>query len=244
MSLENLAATIFTLSTEPLPLINHPHNAIFLDDNRLRFTLNHRMRDPHLGFLFGSDASVCDVLLEGSSTHLFALYINGTTGTVLLINTSAAFIELNSFEVRETQINLRAKDCVRISSPRSNIQVHINITDHHPFSEFFQPLWEQYCARVLEAQQIAIPAQLQGRAGPWHLQKGAGPYQFQTEIGNGFHGIVYLAFNSVGNLYAVKHFNPVMTAMSASPLQEAAMLQRLRHVSRNVFPARIGANYL
>ncbi|CAJ2508657.1 Uu.00g136830.m01.CDS01 [Anthostomella pinea] len=185
-----------------------------LTSSFLRITTDHEPRNALLGFVFGSKADVCDVLLDthtnsGVSKKQCAVQINRHGGTLLLQNYSKNGTLITSHSLEKIMVKSQR------AVPPTDREVTVILGDHtfrlqFPDHSGHMRAWMQHCSG---------PATSQGAGGD--------VYHLEYTLGSGATGVVYRGVHYVtGNVYAVKEY--------AKPkyderVREASLLQGISH---------------
>ncbi|KAI1424856.1 kinase-like domain-containing protein [Xylaria sp. FL1777] len=203
----------------------------------LRVTTDHEPRSSSLGFMFGSDKNVCDILVatskdNGVSKRHFALQIELPSGEGTLIfkshsrhGTRASSTNWNR-KLIKTQRAI-SQDDRELSIEIGNIRIRIEFPDHSQHHIQWQQHWSAYCDRYA----LQAPVLNSLRLGtvstvtriPWQERYHIGP-----QLGKGGFGTVYrVTHHATGAYYAAKQYHkpnqlnyrreidlPVLTSLS------------------------------
>ncbi|KAI0095570.1 hypothetical protein GGR51DRAFT_85488 [Nemania sp. FL0031] len=171
----------------------------------------HRAKHPQSGFVFGTDAEKCDILLDGDydstiSRTQFAIKGNWKTGILLIKNlsfqgTDVRCNELGKLNLRSTRI-LPLSDELQIRV--GPLDLKIECPDHR---RLMKEDWKIYCNEMNEMQsKDPSLANLNLESAPKTTNTPQEPnYRIGEKIGSGGFGTVFEATNIVdGNMYAAK----------------------------------------
>lgn len=200
--------------------------------NYLRFTVDDSMKDEGTGFVFGNNPDLCDVYVYGVSPlseQLFAITINHSTGAPLLKNLARRGINVASNSLgRKRLTTMRAlvsEEYVEVVLP--DFDIVVTVTDHSDHEDLHERYRARFCARLARSMPGLAALNVKShQSSAKHHDRDA--YILGRELGRGVFGVVYRATHyRTGDAFAVKAFHKTDLGR---PLQEAAILQQLRHV--------------
>ncbi|KZL88160.1 calmodulin-binding protein kinase [Colletotrichum incanum] len=199
----------------------------------LRVTTDHEPRDARIGFVFGSDPTVCDVLLDkdlarGISKKQFAIQVNQENGVLLFKNHSRNKTNIRSPSLGKLALRhqraLQENESVHV--PLGLYDIEIRLPDHSAHRRDYRTHLSNFIAKV--STQIPDLQNLELESGPSAstTSSGASPYRLQDKIGSGTYGVVYRAVHRVtGDVVAVKQLGKDKLVR----LEEAMLLRSIMH---------------
>ncbi|KAI0874081.1 hypothetical protein GGS24DRAFT_501100 [Hypoxylon argillaceum] len=188
----------------------------------------HNPKDPEVGFVFGSDANICDIVLDqncigGISRKQFAITGNWKTGILLIRNLSDQGTDIDCVELGKIKLSsqriLPISEDLRIEI--ASIMIRIRCPDHRYMRKRD---WKAYCKkmqlRVPGLEQLNLKSVLKTTKTPREPN-----YRIGRQIGRGACGRVYEVTNFIdGKIYAAKQ-----TDMADTFRKEEAALKRISH---------------
>ncbi|WQF89384.1 Putative serine/threonine-protein kinase Atg1 [Colletotrichum destructivum] len=217
----------------------------------LRVTTDDEPHDAQIGFLFGSDPEVCDVLLDkdparGISKRQFAIHVTQQHGVLLIINRSRnkTNVEARSFGklALSSQRALQDNESVHVSLGIYDIE--IRLPDHSAHLADYRTELSNFTRRI--SSQIPVFQNLELESGPSASTASlrASPYQLREKVGSGTYGVVYRAVHRVtGDVVAVKQLGK----HEHMRLEEVMLLRNITHehiVSFHAFIIEIDSFHL
>lgn len=183
-----------------------------------------------MGFVFGSDANICDIVLDqncigGISRKQFAITGNWKTGILLIRNLSDQGTDIDCVELGKIKLSsqriLPISEDLRIEI--ASIMIRIRCPDHRYMRKRD---WKAYCKkmqlRVPGLEQLNLKSVMKTTKTPREPN-----YRIGRQIGRGACGRVYEVANIIdGKIYAAKQIDMVDTFR-----KEEGALRNLAHVS-------------
>ncbi|KAK1974859.1 kinase-like domain-containing protein [Colletotrichum cereale] len=199
----------------------------------LRITTNDWPRDAHLGFTFGSDAKLCDVLLDknndnGISGIQFSFRFNlANLGTFLFRNRSKHGTRIVLHDKAEVVMSMRsipAETELRVFLGQE-MEIHIRVPGHTTHWDVFRGNWQEMVARYADLppdiQHLGLGSMLRTS----RVSSMTSRYHHGGMVGNGGSGSVSRRMNQyTGKVYAVKEYD-----RGGEGEKEANILQRISH---------------
>ena len=194
----------------------------------LRITFDQIPRQPDMGWVFGNEPGVCDILLNRNdvSRQQFTIVILPDTNAICVKNMSRY-----GTIMRETQE--KGSNPVRVRSQRAiseeitiyfqQVQLIIRCPNHSGHRSQFIRNVQTFRAQGGNPQSLV---HTDSRVNP-SISTQQTSYRNECEIGTGAYGKVYRAINRyTGKFYAIKRYNrPAKTRFA-----EAEVLKKLKHV--------------
>ncbi|KAI3531317.1 hypothetical protein CABS02_14200 [Colletotrichum abscissum] len=199
----------------------------------LRVTTDHEPIDARIGFVFGSDPAVSDVLLDkdptqGISKKQFAIQVNQENGVLLLRNHSRNKTNVRSRSLGKLALRhqraLQENDSVHV--PLGLYDIEIRLPDHSAHRRDYHTHLSKFITKI--SSQIPVLRNLELASGPSAstVSSRASPYQLQDKVGSGAYGDVYQAVHQVtGDVVAVKQLGKEKDMR----LEEAMLLRSITH---------------
>ncbi|KAJ8121493.1 hypothetical protein ONZ43_g2066 [Nemania bipapillata] len=192
---------------------------------------NHTPKNPVLGFVFGSDPEVCDVIIadandEGVGGKEFAITGNWGTGALLIRNLNGPngpglFIDCDELGYLQlfSQRTLPILDALKVTI--GHLDLIIKCPDHR---KTVKEDWAAYCKKMWSL--APDPRQWELGTDLKTLNRtGKKVYRVYGKIGQGARGIVYKVEDTTdGNFYAAKQSNIV-----GDYIKEEAALRQISH---------------
>ena len=194
----------------------------------LRITFNQLPRQPDMGWVFGNDPSVCDILLDRPivSRQQFTIVILPDTNAICAKNMSRHGTIMREIQERGSKpVRVRSQRAIsgEITIDFQHVQLIIRCPDHSDDNGRFLRNVETFRAQGGNPQSLV---HTDSRVTP-SVSTQQTSYRNECEIGTGAYGKVYRAINRyTGKVYAIKRYNrPAKTRFA-----EAEVLKKLRHV--------------
>ncbi|KAI0432722.1 kinase-like domain-containing protein [Xylaria sp. FL1042] len=182
----------------------------------LRVTTDHEPKSTSVGFMFGSDKDVCDILVAtewqgGISKKHFALQIEMPSGhgTLIFKSHTRHGTRVSSAEMPrklvQTQRAISENDR-ELSVFISGLKIQLLFPDHRAHEAEWQQNWSEYCRRyssqVPVLNHLTIKSASTVTSIPWE-----GRYHLGAELGAGAFGTVRLVTDArTGQRYAAKQY--------------------------------------
>lgn len=201
----------------------------------LQFRCDSPMKNEAAGFVFGNDATSCDIFLQGVSQlskQLFTITINPDSGALMLQilcpdkKKNGIHLESDSLG-RKLLTSQRALVPERIHVKLPDFDMYIKIVDHGDRAALHKLYWTQFCMRYAQSVPLPSLSALNLYTRPSSTKRRRGPYLLAQRLGRGGFGTVYRVIHQqTGNSFAAKRFHD----HRCQPLNEATILQGLSHV--------------
>ncbi|GKT83837.1 calmodulin-binding protein kinase [Colletotrichum tofieldiae] len=199
----------------------------------LRVTTDDEPRDARIGFVFGSDPAVCDILLDkdaarGISKKQFAIHVTQEHGVLLIINRSRNKTNVETRSLGKLALSsrraLQENESVRVSLGLYDIEIRLPNHSAH-WGEYRKHLHD-FTTKI--SSQVPVFENLELESGPsastasWTVS----PYQLQHHVGSGAYGVVYRAVHRVtGDVVAIKQLGK----QEHMRFEEAMLLRSITH---------------
>lgn len=200
----------------------------------LRITMSTKPKDAHLGWIFGCDGLVCDVLLDrdnrrGVSARQFAIRMQKEPGVFIIVNLSKhgtliklagpAFTLVKSQRAFGTAVGM--EDMIIRAG---DVAMELTCPDHSAHLGDYEVQWSRLYAEL--GVQLPSLTSLAVSAGP-STTRASVEFYYSGELGRGDGGQVYRAVDRfTGQIYAVKQY-----WSRKDVRKEAALLSAIQHVS-------------
>ncbi|TGJ88508.1 hypothetical protein E0Z10_g252 [Xylaria hypoxylon] len=183
----------------------------------LRITTDHEPKASSLGFMFGSNGDVCDILLATDSTggvskKHFALQIevHGGEGTLILKSHSRNGTRINSTVLGKTTLTTQraiSEDINEFKIEIGSLRVRIEFPDHRQHQIEWKQVWSTYCAKyalqVPALNSLQVTSDSTVTTAPF-----VGGYHLCERIGRGSFGNVFRLVDRItGVNYAAKQYH-------------------------------------
>ncbi|EQL03610.1 Serine/threonine-protein kinase domain protein [Ophiocordyceps sinensis CO18] len=195
----------------------------------LRFTMDHRPKDPRLGWVFGSSQHCCDVMLDqgsqnGVSAKQFAIKLQSEPGVLIVSNLSRNGTPMRLNTANFDRVKSQRAFGHRMDMSIGKLRVELLCPDHSLHRRLFERQWSMFYAEM-EAEVPPLDS-LALSAGPSLTKTRISlEYYLDGSIGRGEGGCVYRAVDRItGQVYAVKQYWSIEKVG-----KEVALLLQIQH---------------
>lgn len=188
-------------------------------------------------FVFGNKREDCDVYITAVSKiskTLFSLDLENNGSTVMLSNLANRGLHIESPSYGRTRFKTRRVlvpgEKVTINTADFTIDIQ-HIKHEHDAAVLHRLYLQQLAPRLAQAPPVLNTLTLEPKKESSTQSKANRPYHLISKIGSGGFGTVWRAVEArTGKLVAIKVFHGSKSSSISTPLNEAAILERLDHV--------------
>ncbi|KAI1271484.1 kinase-like domain-containing protein [Xylaria sp. FL0933] len=206
----------------------------------LRVTTDDEPKSTSVGYMFGSDKDVCDILVandskSGVSKMHFALQIEMPSGHGTLIFKSHARhgTRISTAELYRKLIQTQRAICENDRELRvyaGGHEIRIQFPNHHAHEDQWQKNWWDYCRRY--SRQVPALNHLRIKSASTVSISWEGRYHLGDEIGSGNFGSVRIVTDArTGERYAAKTWYSVSNSLEYRKEVDLPFLKSLSHDS-------------
>lgn len=119
----------------------------------LRFTMDHRPKDPRLGWVFGSSQHCCDVVLDqgsqnGVSAKQFAIKLQSEPGVLIVSNLSRNGTPMRLNTANFDRVKSQRAFGHRMDMSIGKLRVELLCPDHSLHRRLFERQWSMFYAEM------------------------------------------------------------------------------------------------